>query len=284
MKIKISIPEIFENKEVFANISLASIKRTRCIKHLMERMRLDADIINLTYIRINKSNYDLQILSSNPTAGPLYWKSGLWKHEQILNLNSCIPIYNREISFSRSTQSTYHDFLKTMNANQSLVMEYCFGDYKDAFVILMHANKKYDLAQIYASLHESILYFYSQLQGVNIYFNLESFNQQIKPAPLIIRNFDFHKQLSNVSYPLSKTNYQYLFTTMLGLTSSQVAHIFHRSMRTVENSINLMKQKLLCQSKNELQSYLRMHYNQAVQEWIAQNKKYLEHYNELFFV
>ncbi|MFZ9034636.1 MAG: hypothetical protein ACO2ZM_00720 [Francisellaceae bacterium] len=274
MECKISFPKIFDNVEIYSNLSIESIKKMFFIRRLASVVGKNISIVNITYITINKNTMDAKLLSSAPSVGMKYWQSGLWKHEQILDLNEIRPIYNREISFNKLTRQRYYSFLDDISATDSFVFEYGMGQYKDAFIVVLSSEKEIDISQLYYVMHEAVCHFYSRLQGIKTYFNLSKFVQSSDRCQLLDSKFNFY-QLLKKNYEITRKNYDYLYGVMLGLSSQQMSMLFNRSPRTIENSINRIKSKLGCLSKLELQALMKVQYIQNVSHWIEQNKKHI---------
>lgn len=179
----------------------------------------------------------------------------------------CIrPIYDKF-----QEDSTYKDIVYSLLPKVSgperylcIVLEYDLGVSKDVFSFTISSDADIHLDRIYHSFHQICLHFYRVFKPFDLKISLVLDELESRGEPSF--KFSPFESLAK-QFHLTSIQTTYLKLIGLGMDIPTISQTSNRSPRSVDKAISAIRNKFSLQSKNELNAYLNIHYNDSLRAY-----------------
>ncbi|ODN41960.1 hypothetical protein [Piscirickettsia litoralis] len=264
------------SSEGFTRLYESSLQYSQPIKNLIDRVLINYEVVNFTFVRVYDDESASVITLDRMMVYKLF-RSVVEGNDPLLCYGHILPIYDRVDIYPNDVQGKiFQEMGWDVDGLQSVTLEYDLGVYKDTFTFLIKYsdNGKRSLLLSYHVLHNLVIYFYQIFPMVFeykfYYGKYKSYSSAGFEQATVDRFTPFDYLEKNVR--IDKRSNQILQIYCVGARcEKKLAVALNRSVRTVENNIERIKNDLLLSSKKEVEMYLQIYYLEQVQLFLSKN-------------
>lgn len=176
------------------------------------------------------------------------------------------PIYDKFQEDSVHRDAAYSLLPKLSGSERYLciVLEYDLGVSKDVFSFTISSDTDIQLDRIYHSFHQVCLHFYRVFKPFDLKISLVLDELESKGKASF--KFSPFESLAK-QFHLTSIQTTYLKLIGLGMDIPTISQTSNRSPRSVDKALSAIRNKFSLQSKNELNAYLNIHYNDSLRAY-----------------